>query len=287
MFSWRVKKVYLDEAAGEDNLVIGSTAISGTPEYHSKQPPKLLHHVKGIIFDFDGTLFDNALIAFYLIAAYPPDVFRIWKERLVRKRFAGCDYNSAEDYHQAFFTAFGKSYFRSPQKMRDWYFNRYMPRMVRVLQRHYQPRPGVQKLFLHFAGKTGRENENVPRIAVYSDYPFLKERLEALGVIPGSGVLLYGPESFGAQKPAAGPFLRIAADLGVRPEETLVIGDRNETDGLGAFNAGMRFFSLETGRRRYFRLDPYRRRPAEEPHGPLLVMYAGVWDDLIKLLLNR
>jgi len=257
-------------------------------DYSPDHEPKLLHkhNIKGLIFDFDGTLFDNALIAFYLIAACPPDALRIWRERLVRKRFAGCDFASAEEYHQAFFTALGKASLRSPQKMRDWYYNHYMPRMVRVLQKHYQPRPGVQKLLLHFGGKSNNRNGNIPRIAVYSDYPFLKERMEALGVISGPGVLLYGPESFGAQKPAARPFLHIAADLGVRPGEVLVIGDRNDTDGLGAFNAGMRFFCLKTGRRRYFRLDPYRLPPNEEPHGPSLVMYAGVWDDLIKALLE-
>ena len=287
MFPWQVKKVYLDEGISDENLVIGSTVVSGDPEDSPKQSPvKLLHNIKGLILDFDGTLFDNALIALNLILACPPDAFRIWKERLVRKRFAGCDYHSAEYYYRAFFAAFGKSYFRSPQKMRDWYFNRYMPRMVRVLHRHYHPRPGVQKLLLRFGGKTGDRAGNTLRIAVYSDYPFLKERMEALGVIPGPGIRLYGPESFGAQKPAARSFLSIAADLGVRPEETLVIGDRSETDGLGAFNAGMRFFCLETGRKRYFRIDPYRRRPAEKPHGPSLVMYAGVWNDLIKVLLN-
>jgi FMN phosphatase YigB (HAD superfamily) len=273
----------------DDEVDIGGTVAAA--EYSPKHSPKLLHNIKGLIFDFDGTLFDNAVLAFYLIAAYPPDALRIWKERLVRKSFAGCDYASAEEYHRAFFAALGKYCLRSPQQMRDWYFNHYMPRMVRVLQKHYQPRPGVQKLFLHFGGKTSRENGagkagHLPRIAVYSDYPFLEERLEALGVIRGPGVLLYGPESFGAQKPAARPFLRIAADLGARPEEVLVIGDRSDTDGLGAFNAGMRFFSLETGRRRYYRLDPYRRPPEEKPHGPSLVMYAGVWDDLVKALLE-
>jgi len=261
--------------------------VTPVAEYSPNHEPKLLHNIKGLIFDFDGTLFDNALIAFYLIAACPTDALRTWRERLVRKRFAGCDYASAEEYHQAFFAALGKACLCSPQKARDWYFNHYMPRMVRVLQKHYQPRPGVQKLLLHFGGKTNSKNSNVPHIAVYSDYPFLKERLEALGVIRGSNVLLYGPESFGAQKPAARPFIHIAADFGVRPEEVLVVGDRNDTDGLGAFNAGMRYFSLETGRRRYFRLDPYRRPPKEEPHGPSLVMYAGVWDDLIKALLDH
>jgi FMN phosphatase YigB (HAD superfamily) len=289
MFFSRVRKVYLDEASGgvhQDDGHLDGSYVDGA-EHSPKHPPKLLHNIKGLILDFDGTLFDNALIAFFLIAAYPPDALRIWRERLVRKRFAGCDYASAEEYHQAFFTALGKASLRSPQKMRSWYFNHYMPRMVRVLQRHYQPRQGVQKLFLRFSGRneTGRAG-NVPRIAVYSDYPFLEERLEALGVIHGPGVLLYGPESFGAQKPAARPFLRIAADLGARPEEVLVIGDRIDTDGHGAFNAGMRFFCLETGRRGYYRLDPYRRRPEEKPHGPSLVMYAGVWDDLVKALLE-
>jgi len=253
--------------------MFASTVSEYSPNH---SPAKLLHNIKGLIFDFDGTLFDNALIAFYLIAACPSDALRIWRERLVRKRFAACDFDSVEDYHEAFFTALGKYCLRSPAKMRHWYFDRYMPRMVRVLQKHYQPRPGVQKLFLR----------KTPRIAVYSDYPFLKERMEALGVTRGPKVLLYGPESFGAQKPAARPFLHIASDLGVRPEEVLVIGDRNDTDGLGAFNAGMRFFCLETGRKRYFRLDPYRRRPEEEPHGPSLVMYSGIWDDLIKALLE-
>ena len=283
MFRKRVKKAYLEENNGGD-IIIGNTITN--PDYSPKHHPRLLHNIKGIIFDFDGTLFDNALIAFYLIAACPTDALRIWRERFVRRRFAGCDYASVEEYHRAFFAALGKASFRSPQKMRDWYFKHYMPRMVRVLQRHYQPRPGVQKLMLHFGSKANRGNENIPRIAVYSDYPFLEERMEALGVIHGSDVLLYGLESFGAQKPAAGPFLRIAADLGVRPEEVLVIGDRNETDGLGAFNAGMRFFSLETGHKRYFRLDPYRRRPDEKPHGPSLVMYSGVWDELIRALLE-
>ena len=45
--------------------------------------PKLLRYIRGIIFDFDGTLFDNALFPFYQIAANPPDWLRLWRERLV------------------------------------------------------------------------------------------------------------------------------------------------------------------------------------------------------------
>jgi len=264
-FPENVNVVYLEGAEGSGN----------SPEYSSS---KLLYNIKGIIFDFDGTLFDNALFPFYLIGANPFDVLRIWKERLVRNRFAGRDFISPENYFHAFFGELEKICFSSAERIRKWYFNRYMPRMARVIKKHYQCRPGVPELLRRFSAPGS------PRVAIYSDYPFLKERMEALGLRTGPGTLLYGPESFGAQKPAVRPFLRIAEDFGVTPGEVLVVGDREDTDGLGAFRAGMRFFCLETGRKRYFRFDPNRRRDNEQPPGPSLVMYAGIWDDLVKLL---
>lgn len=238
---------------------------------------KMLRGIKGIIFDFDGTLFDNSSIAFRLIRAYPPDWRRIWKERLIRRRFSGCDYSSTEEYYNAFFSGLGKACCCSQKRMRDWYFNHYMPRMTSVLRKYYEARPGAVELF-------NRIKNNPIRLAVYSDYPLLRERMTTLGLYTSDNILLYGPESFGAQKPAVRPLLKIAGDLGIPPEEILVIGDREETDGIGAFNAGMHFFCLETGQKRYFRMDPCRRREKKEPHGPTLLMHAGRWDDLIKFL---
>jgi len=245
--------------------------------------PKFLRNIKGIIFDFDGTLFDNALIPFYLIAAYPPDWLRLRRERLIRKRFAGCDFPSTDGYYRAFFEALGEACSRSPDYIRNWYFNSFSPRMVSVLRKRYKPRPGAKEFFQRVCGK----EKPLPKTAVYSDYPFVGERMEAIGLSAGPEVRLYGPESFGAQKPAARPYLRIAGDLGVMPEEILVVGDREETDGLGAFRAGMRFFCLETGRKRYFRLDPYRRYIKEKPHGPSLLMYTGTWHSLQSSLMEH
>ena len=160
--------------------------------------------------------------------------------------------------------------------------------MVRILKKHYKPRPGAIELLSRFDTEVS-SGKVIPRIAVYSDYPFLKERLDVLGFNPGKSILLYGPESFGAQKPATRPFTSIAKDLGAEPEEVLVIGDRDDTDGVGAFNAGMRFFCLETGRRRYYRLDPYRQHALRvtDQQGPSLLMYAGNWDNLFKLLMDK
>jgi len=242
---------------------------------------KMLRNIKGIIFDFDGTLYDNVNFAFYLISANPFDVFRIHRERLVRSRFAGRDFLSQENYNRAFFWEMGKRSIKSPEKLKVWYFNKYMPRMIRVIKNHYKPRPGIPELLKQMESSTCSVKG-----AVYSDYPVLEERMKALGLSISQKVPLYGPESFGAQKPAVRPFLQIAKNMGLKPEEVLVIGDREETDGLGAFNAGMHFFCLETGNKRYFRLDPNRRRPYGEPQGPTMLMYAGKWEGLINLLLN-
>jgi FMN phosphatase YigB (HAD superfamily) len=108
--------------------------------------------------------------------------------------------------------------------------------MCGILAGHYRPRRGTAELF---ASLTRR---SFP-FAVYSDYPRATERLSALGLDPAYGKR-YGPEHFGAQKPAARPFLAIAADLGIPPDRTLVLGDRDDTDGAGAAAAGMAYIGI-------------------------------------------
>jgi FMN phosphatase YigB (HAD superfamily) len=158
--------------------------------------------------------------------------------------------------------------------------------MVRVLKRHYTLRPGVRELFRFLEGG---DRAGPAGIAIYSDYPCLRERLGALGFGPGPRVRLYGPESFGAQKPAPGPFRAIAGELGVSPGETLVIGDREDTDGAGALAAGMNFLRLDDGRRRYFRLDPDRRPPGKRDAPPPRPGPAGCgsWRTICAMLETR
>ena len=243
---------------------------------------KMIRGIKGIIFDFDGTLFDNKLFGFRLVTANLLDTIHIRNERVVRNNFSGRDFLSAENYYRAFFTGLGKICLRPPEKMRSWYFDKYMPRMVRVLKKYYKARPGLNELL-----KRMDSPDSPIQTAIYSDYPFLKERMEAVDLPYTERIRLYSPESYGAQKPAVRPFLQIAKDMQLTPEEILVIGDREDTDGLGAFNAGMRFFCLETGNKRYHSLDPNRRKLEKEPQGPTLLMYAGAWDGLCKLIKNR
>lgn len=280
-----VKWVHLQAAASAANSVLIEdidSAVTCAAEQPVTICEKMLRSVKGVIFDFDGTLFDNSSIAFRLISANPIATLRVWKERLIRSSFAGRDFLTSERYYRAFFTELGRACYRPPERLRNWYFNHYMPRMIRVLKKHYKARPKVKELLQKIDSP-----ESAIKAAVYSDYPILKERMKAIGLPTTDRIPLYGPESFGAQKPAVRPFLQIAKNMNLQPEEILVIGDREETDGIGAFNAGMHFFCLETGRKRYYRLDPNRHRIEEEPHGPKLLMYAGRWEEIVNLLMQR
>jgi FMN phosphatase YigB (HAD superfamily) len=206
----------------------------------SEQPNNTLFKgVKAVVFDLDGTLYDNRRLPIRLILAWPFDIYRIFFERVTRKRLRGCDYGSADAYYRVFFSLLAKKCHTSEAAMRDWYFNRYMPRMCRVFQKHYRAYPGVQDLF-------DALEQSPVRFAVYSDYPKIEKRLKSIGLIPERCGNLYCPEYFGAQKPAARPFQTIIRELDSTWGETIMVGDRDDTDGAGARASGMRFIRISS-----------------------------------------
>jgi FMN phosphatase YigB (HAD superfamily) len=197
--------------------------------------------VRAIIFDFDGTLYDAKHFPLRLIAAKPADLFLVRAERRVRALFAGADYGSAEAYYREFFAELARLIRRSPAAAQSWYLEEYMPRMVRILKDFYRCRPGTPELFEALRTGANVTGKPVP-FAVYSDYPGTAGRLAAIGIDPPGAV--YGPEDFGAQKPAPRPFLAIAAGLSCDPASVLVAGDKDSTDGAGASAAGMRYVNI-------------------------------------------
>jgi HAD superfamily hydrolase (TIGR01549 family) len=231
-----------------------------------------IKRLRAIIFDLDGTLFVSKHIARRMVMAKPGDLFTIWAERRARKRLFGCDLGSAAAYEEEYFSIMAKMTGKDPNVLRSWYFDEYMPRFCAVLQKFYQARPGAAEFF------DALESASI-KIAVYSDYPCVKERLCALGLsIEPFGTHLYGPEDFGAQKPAKRPFLAIAKNLGCAPESVLVVGDRDDTDGAGALAAGMPYIRITTHRK------PFR---PEYPSLPWKTFAAMVQEGVEKLNLQQ
>jgi HAD superfamily hydrolase (TIGR01549 family) len=118
---------------------------------------------------------------------------------------------------------------------RWWYYNRYMPMMVRVIQKYYHLAPWVMP-FINQCKQLGI------RLVVLSDYGHTSEKLEALGLdISVFDWVVSAPE-LGGLKPASQLITLIMDQMGVMPDQCLIIGDRDDTDGQLAKSVGANFY---------------------------------------------
>lgn len=80
------------------------------------------------------------------------------------------------------------------------------------------------------------------KVIILSDYP-TEDKLEAL-CIEADGQYYTLGERIGAPKPSPKGLLAIMEDLGVSPEDMILIGDRMEKDGECAKAAGVEYIIL-------------------------------------------
>ena len=161
----------------------------------------------------------------------------------VRKFFKGKDCGSEENYKKQFFYKLAKkSFFGNVHKAELWYENYYMKKMISVLEKKYKKRENLDKILNHIKDKG-------IKIVVYSDYGHVKERMKAIKINEEEMKcfdLILCSEDYGTLKPSVRPLFEISKRIGVSPEDCLVIGDRLDTDGLGAKNSGMKFIQILT-----------------------------------------
>lgn len=198
---------------------------------------------KAVIFDFDGTLYDNTGISKTLVLTALPDAFKMAAERKTHKEFLGRDEGTPQKLREAFYKQAAKRAFTSPQKFGEWYQKCYLSFLQSALKnRRYHARENIEELFATFKAAG-------IKIAVYSEYERVKERMLSCGIGEKAVSLcdgFFSHDNFGCMKPAARGFLQIASKFGVLPAQCLVVGDRDNTDGQGARNAGMGFIQIKT-----------------------------------------
>ncbi|MDR0828639.1 MAG: HAD family hydrolase [Prevotellaceae bacterium] len=200
---------------------------------------EIFQNIDGIIFDFDGTLYNKKQFAVKLLCQNIKDIFLIKAERKTRNQLKGVDFLTSENFYKNFFEKMAKNLQNkkyTAEFLRKWYFEKYLVALTNTLQKYYNARNGAEKIFEILAKK------NI-KVAVFSDYAAVAERMSAIGLSTETRNL-FNAEEFGALKPSVRPFLEIAEKLQTTPEKTLVIGDRADTDGIGAKNAGMKFLHL-------------------------------------------
>ncbi|MDY6326405.1 MAG: HAD family hydrolase [Bacteroidales bacterium] len=188
---------------------------------------------KAAIFDLDGTLYNKRLLPLRL--AYSQllkgKLSYLVAERRARKSLKGRYFGDKEVFEDAFFNSFGK------KGAREWYYDEYMPDMARVLKAHYE-------VDMRIAGILKDFRSNGAKTAVFSDYGFVRQKLEAIGFDIALADYLFEAPALGGLKPCREVFMKVCELMGVSPEECVMYGDRNDTDGAGSALVGMNFVNV-------------------------------------------
>ncbi len=190
------------------------------------------------IFDLDGTLYDSSRLPVRLIFGDLRHMMLLKSERTVRRLLKGMPFEGAEDYYSALFDGISQERRVPVEAVRKWYFEGYMPQTVATLKAHYHCRPEVPALFDWIHGQGGK-------IAVISDYGFVREKLDAIGITEGMVDYEFEAPALGGLKPCVRTYEKMLEILGLPLEEILMVGDRLDTDGRGAIDSGIEFFFID------------------------------------------
>ena len=196
-------------------------------------------NLSAVIFDVDGTLYDNKRLPLRLILADISGVFTLAAERKARKAIMGNDYGDEAGVFDALFAKMcEEKKGLTIEKARRWYNERYMPSQVAVLTMYYTPRPCVDELMWNL-------HERGIKVVLYSDYDYAADKLLALNIDPlWFDVVVSAPE-LGGLKPSKQSAERLLERLSLKAENVLMVGDRDDTDGATARSVGMQFYNVK------------------------------------------
>ncbi|MCK4261033.1 MAG: HAD family hydrolase [Halanaerobiales bacterium] len=200
--------------------------------------------LKAVIFDLDGTLYDQRalrrcmfldIMAYYLMHLRRLKDLKILRDfRHERKKNA---FEAVGDIESAQYIWGAQASGVSPERVcsvvQEWIF--------RIPLRHISScrYPGVLEFFdnLHHRGIS---------TAIFSDYP-AAEKIATLG-LSNCFIFCTTDNNINCLKPNPKGLFVIAETLGISVEQCLFIGDRDDRDGECARRAGMKYLILERRR---------------------------------------
>lgn len=194
-----------------------------------------------VFFDLDGTLYENRELKWRMpLSAFGgPGALRNLRlmaaERGCRRTIARGPQGLAG--YDTLFSLMSAKTGVPAEQVREWFNGWYMPLMVRQIARHCKPREGVVERI------EALRREGV-RVAILSDYGFIREKLDALGIDPGLFEALLDAPSLGGFKPSPDVFRAACQCLDCAPQDAIMVGDRPDTDG-GSEAVGVRFRNIK------------------------------------------
>lgn len=191
-------------------------------------------NTKLIVFDLDGTLYNKRGLSLRMVLHGPLDIRKMQAERATRASMKGMWLRDEKHFHDTYFQRMAARMHCSATAAEQWYNQRYMPLMVKMIGK-YQPLSEWVLPFIHDCQHTGI------KLVLLSDYGFAKEKLQALGLSPTLFDWVISAPELGGLKPAPELMRIITERMGVAPQECLVIGDRDDTDGEMARSTDAQF----------------------------------------------
>jgi putative hydrolase of the HAD superfamily len=200
--------------------------------------------IKGVIFDLDGTLYHMKWYFRPLITIRVfPDILRLPRFLRERGKFAGKDMNSREELLNAICKSLSMIEKCSSHDIYNWITGVFYPAFTAIMPYFRNSRPGLENVL-----QTLRDRDI--RRGVLSDFNNVEERLSGLDVDTSLFDIMASSEQSGALKPSSRPLRAIAEQWGLSPDEILVIGDRDDTDGKAAQAAGMMFRKISDNKKK-------------------------------------
>jgi FMN phosphatase YigB (HAD superfamily) len=203
------------------------------------------HRIEGVVFDLDGTLYALPARQLRLTLA----LWR-WKDLRVLRHLLGTrtwirskSYTDRKAFYAAFCEELGRRAGISPPEAGEWYENRFLGSFVNMLAKRARVRPGLLALL-------ARLRQNGAKLAVVSDYGYVRERLDALNIPIDAFDQLCSSEDYGVLKPSPRPLTALAEEWGLNPKCIVMIGDRKDLDQASATAAGVNFLGISDRSRR-------------------------------------
>jgi FMN phosphatase YigB (HAD superfamily) len=194
--------------------------------------------IKAVIFDLDGTFYR---IGFFTKMAFLFHNIRhltlFSAHRKVMKELRKEDHGSGEKYFDTLFGRISGLTGTEKTNVKKWYLTDFRKDFISALAKNCIKNKSIERVACTL------RNLNF-KTAVLSDFGFIEERLDALNIDRKLFNVLVSGEEEGALKPQTRPLMKIFGELGVLPENAILIGDRNDTDGAVAENAGMIFINV-------------------------------------------
>lgn len=187
--------------------------------------------LRAVIFDLDGTLYDNSWLLRLLPLVDICHLPYVSRERKFRAQMRGRGFESREDFYQHLFRFVSD---RDTDRVSRWYHGHYLPLQVHIIRRFC-------KLDAWVMPRLAELRSQGVKLAVYSDYGLVSAKLQALGLDPALFDVVTDAPTLGGLKPCERSMRRLIDKLGVSANEVMVVGDRKETDIASAQAVGAQY----------------------------------------------